>query len=184
MLAFQGGDEPAFAALVQRNQGKVFSVVSRFVGRNADAEDLVQEVFLRVFRSAGRYKVSARFSTWLYRIAVNVSLNALRARKKLKVMQFPSVTSDEDSEISLDLPDADTPSPQATLHRRELQLAVEQAVEKLPDKQRAAIILNKYENMSYDDIAAVISCSPQAVKSLLSRARESLRELLREHMTD
>ncbi len=177
MLAFKAGDESAFVRLVERNQARVFATVSRFVGQAATAEDLVQEVFLRVFRTAKRYKATARFSTWLYRIAVNLSLNAIRSSSKLRLV--PLESQDEDSDWRGEIPDEQAIEPDEALDGAELGEAVRRAVDKLPETQKIATILHRYEHMSYEEVAQVLECSTMAVKSLLSRARMNLRESLK-----
>jgi RNA polymerase sigma-70 factor, ECF subfamily len=179
MLAFQAGDESAFTRLVERNQARIYATVSRFVGQAGSPEDLVQEVFLRVFRTAKRYKPTARFSTWLYRIAVNLSLNAIRASSKLHLV---SMEGPEDSAWRQELPDEQDAGPDEALDAAEMAEAVRQAVDKLPEAQKIAIVLHRYEHLNYDQVAQVLECSTMAVKSLLSRARMNLRESLSRYL--
>ena len=179
MLAFQAGDESAFTKLIERNQTRVYAMVSRFVGQSASAEDLVQEVFLRVFRTAKRYKATARFSTWLYRIAVNLSLNSIRASSKLHLV---SLEGAEDSSWRQEIPDEQALAPDDALDAGEVAEAVRQAVDKLPETQKIATILHRYEHMNYEEVAQVLECSTMAVKSLLSRARMNLRESLKRYL--
>lgn len=178
MLAFQRGDESAFAKLVERNQSNVFAVIYRFLGDQSDVEDLTQEVFLRVFRTAGRYSPTAKFTTWLYRIAANLSLNAIRARGKVRIAQLEMPDDGDGEGFYREVADADGPRPHEDLDAAELHEQILAAVNQLPENQRVAIILNKYEQMSYDDIAEVLGVSMMAVKSLLSRARSNLRASL------
>jgi RNA polymerase sigma-70 factor (ECF subfamily) len=182
MLAFQAGDESAFPKLVERNQAKVHAVVYRFLGDAGDVEDLAQEVFLRVFRTAWRYSPTAKFSTWLYRIAANLSLNAIRSRSKAKMSQLEMPDSGDGEGFFREVQDHDGPSPQDRLDKDELRERIAHAINDLPDNQRMAIVLNKYEQMSYEDIAAVLDCSVMAVKSLLSRARGNLRQSLERYL--
>lgn len=173
MLAFQRGDESAFAKLVERNTHKIHALVFRFLGDPGHVEDLTQEVFLRVYRTAKRYTPTAKFSTWLYRIAANLSFNVLRSRGKTHVSSL-DVGSDDGEGYQRDLGDDRQESPGESLHRQELRQKVIQAINQLPENQKIAIILNKYEHKSYDEIAAVLRCTTMAVKSLLSRARANL----------
>ncbi len=177
MMLFQDGNEEAFAQLIRRNQHKVFSVIYRFLGDRAEAEDLAQEVFLRVYRTAGRYEPTAKFSTWLYRIATNISLNAIRNRSRFHAISL-EVRQDDSDDFHREIPDEDDPGPDAAMRHEELSRVVMKAIEQLPEQQRAAIILNKYEGLSYDEVAGILACSVMAVKSLLSRARTNLKSKL------
>ena len=180
MLAFQAGDESAFTRLVERNQARVYAMVSRFVGQAGWAEDLVQEVFLRVFRTAGRYKATARFSTWLYRIAVNLSLNAVRARSKLRFV--PLEAESDQASHRHDVADPSAMAPEEVLDGEAMGEIVRQAVDNLPEQQKIAIVLYRYEHLSYEEVAQVMECSTMAVKSLLSRAKANLRDRLSRHL--
>jgi RNA polymerase sigma-70 factor (ECF subfamily) len=182
MLDFQKGDLGAFEQLVRNNQAKVFSVVVRFVQNEAEAEDLVQEVFVRVFRTAARYEPRARFSTWLYRIAVNVSLNALRARAKLQTVSLDVLSETTGEEFHRGLADPDVDLPHETLKSGELAARVTEAIEMLPEKQRIAVVLSRYEKLCYEEIGHVLDCSVMAVKSLLSRARCNLKSRLARYL--
>lgn len=177
MMLFQDGNEDAFAQLIRRNQHKVFSIIYRFLGDRAEAEDLSQEVFLRVYRTCGRYEPTAKFSTWLYRIATNISLNAIRNRSRFHPLSI-EVRPDDSDDFQREIADDSTPAPGASMAADELSQVVLSAVEALPEQQRVAIILNKYEGMSYEDIASILACTVMAVKSLLSRARSNLKSKL------
>jgi len=177
MLAFQRGDELAFQELVERNHARVIGLIYRFISDSSDAEDLAQEVFLRIYRARHTYKPTAKFSTWMFRITANVSLNALRSRANRRddVSIDQMVESGEGSRALLD---PETTMPDHHLHQEELQGKVQEAIQALPEKQQIAVILNKYEGMSYADIARTIGCSTMAVKSLLARARDNLKDRL------
>ncbi len=177
MMAFQDGNQEAFAQLIRRNQHKVFSVIFRFLGDRTEAEDLAQEVFLRVYRTAGRYEPTAKFSTWIYRIATNISLNAIRNRSRFHTISL-EVRQDDNEDFHRDIPDTNDPGPDDAMSQEELARVVMSAIEQLPEQQRAAIILNKYEGLSYEDVAKILACSVMAVKSLLSRARTNLKSKL------
>jgi RNA polymerase sigma-70 factor (ECF subfamily) len=177
MLAFQRGDELAFQELVERNHARVIGLIYRFVGDAADAEDLAQEVFLRIYRARPTYAPTAKFSTWMFRIAANVSLNALRARANRRDdVSMERLARAHDGPQTL--PDPAARAPDHNLHRTELQGKVREAIHGLPEKQQMAVVLNKYEGMSYADIAVTLGCSTMAVKSLLARARENLKNHL------
>lgn len=178
MMLFQDGNEDAFAQLIRRNQHKVFAVIYRFIGDRAESEDLAQEVFLRVYRTAGRYEPTAKFSTWLYRIATNISLNAIRNRGRFHALSLEVTTADDSDNFHREIADDHSPEPDAAMQSEELCRVVMKAIEQLPEQQRSAIILNKYEGLSYEDIAEILDCTVMAVKSLLSRARSNLKTKL------
>jgi len=177
MLAFQGGDERAFQELIERNHSRVIGLAYRFVGSRPEAEDLAQEVFLRIFRARRTYRPTAKFSTWMFRIAANVSLNALRDRARRRDDISIGRLSGEDQE-SFTVPDPGAPAPDHRMGRSELEQKVREAIGELPEKEQIAVVLNKYEGLSYADIARTLGCSTMAVKSLLARARENLKERL------
>lgn len=178
MLRFQGGDADAFDELVRRNTTRTHAIISRFIHDPHQVEDLTQEVFLRIYKTAKRYRPKAKFSTWLYRIAANLSFNAIRARHAAPTMSLEARNVGLDETFSRETPDRRTESVDASLRNQELRRQIARAVNALPHNQKIAIILNKYEGSSYREIAKVLNCSPIAVKSLLSRARRSLQGML------
>ena len=178
MLRFQAGEAEAFDELVQRNAPKVNTLIYRFLGDPGKVEDLTQEVFLRVFRTAQRYQPTAKFSTWLYRIAANLSFNVLRSRKRARPLSLDVATDDGSDSYHREIADGKSPTPREGIDEAELSERIRRAVAQLPDNQRIAIVLNKFENKSYKEISKVLKCSTMAVKSLLSRARDNLRTLL------
>ncbi len=167
MLRFQAGDEAAFDELVRRHQKAVLNVAWRYCGDRALAEDLAQEVFVKVWRARKAYQPSARFSTWLYRIAVNRCLNEIRSRPKRASLPV---------EETLEEPAG--ARPHDDLGRMETRDAVRRAVDGLPANQRMAVILSRFHELPYEEIAEAMSVSLEAVKSLLFRARENLKEAL------
>ena len=180
MLRVKAGDEAAFDYLVQKYRRPLVSFMYRMAHNAAAAEDLAQEVFLRVYRSRASYEASAKFSTWLYRIATNLAVNHARDTRH----ERPEVTvsldePDDDTGTTLELPDANLTAEQAMV-RRERMLAIRQKVEALPEQQRLAVIMHKYQQMDYKQIADVLKKSESATKSLLFRAYETLREQLKE----
>ncbi len=181
MLRFQRGDLAAFDELVRRNTPRVHALIYRFLGDPGMVEDLTQEVFLRVFRTAERYQPTAKFSTWLYRIAANLSFNVLRSRKKGTPVSLEHLAG-PDQEHPRQTPDPSAAAPGEDMDHEELSRQVARAIASLPDNQRIAIVLNKYENKSYQEISEVMDCSTMAVKSLLSRARGNLRDELRRYL--
>ena len=180
MLRVKAGDQSAFDYLIAKYRRPIISFMYRMARNAAAAEDLAQEVFLRVYRSRGSYEASAKFTTWLYRIATNLAVNHARDTRH----ERPEVTvsldePDEDSGTTLELPDGNLTAEQAMV-RRERLLAIRRKVEALPEQQRLAVIMHKYQQMDYKQIAEVLKKSESATKSLLFRAYETLREQLKE----
>lgn len=180
MLAYQAGDEEAFDRLVEAYSGQVFALLTRFLGPRARREDLVQEVFLRVIRARDRYQPTARFSTWLYRIVFNLSVNETQRSSGREPLSLDHATGDDDGPPSLSagLADADGEAPSDGLERDDVVRAVRAAIEALPETQRMALVLAKYHDMPYAEIAVVLDSTEKAVKSLIHRAREALRVTL------
>ena len=176
MLAYQGGDERAFDELVERYSGMVWSLLTRFLGQNGAREDLVQEAFLRVVKARDRYKPSARFSTYLYRIVYHLAINESQRRRTLVSLDQPSEKNEENT-IGDVLP-GEEQEPSAELEREDVVAAVRAAVAALPESQRMALILAKYHDTPYIEIAEVLDSTEKAIKSLVHRARERLREQL------
>lgn len=170
MLAYQNGSEPAFDEIVEAYSGQVWSLLTRFLGPSPDREDLVQETFLRVIRARGRYQPTARFSTFLYRIVFHLAVNRTeRGRTELAL-------DAEGPDPSLHEPAAAPGGePWAELERGDAVAAVRGAIAALPEGQRLALILAKYEGLSHAEIATVMKSSEKAVKSMIHRARENLR---------
>jgi len=176
MLAFKHGDPAAFEELLRRHFRGVLNFVYRFIGRRDIAEELTHEVFIKVYRSTAGYEPRAHFRTWLFTIAKRVCLNELRRRShdELSLEAMESSSADRGRAA---LPDPSPPA-EEDLIRRERTAAVRAAIEELPETQRLAVILRRYEGFSYEEIAAALEISEKAVKSLLSRARERLRQTL------
>jgi RNA polymerase sigma-70 factor (ECF subfamily) len=180
MLQVKAGDDSAFAYLVQKYRRPMVSFMFRMAHNAAGAEDLAQEVFLRVYRSRESYEASAKFTTWLYRIATNLAVNHARDTRHERPENTVSLDEpDEESGRTLDLPDG-TPSAEENLMHRERLAAIRQRVQALPERQRIAVVMHKYQQMDYHQIADVLKLSESATKSLLFRAYETLREQLRE----
>lgn len=178
MLAYQAGDEAAFDALVHEYASHVFALLTRFLGPRPGREDLVQEVFLRVVRARERYTPSARFTTWLYRIAFNLCVNEGQRRRVGGEVSIDARSGDDD-EAGLELHDERAVDPSGALDRLDVVDAVREAIDALPETQRMALVLAKYEELPYAQIAEVLDSSEKAVKSLVHRARENLRARLR-----
>ena len=173
MLRVKEGDQACFAELLERYRNPVIHFIYRMVQNQAVAEELAQDVFLRVYRARKSYEPSAKFTTWLFRISTHIALNAIRDTRGER--SFESV-DDQQSQVS-DLPDRRGTIEQALLEDARLK-EIRRAVQALPAKQRAAVLMHKYNEMDYAQIAQVLRCSESAVKSLLFRAYESLRRKL------
>jgi RNA polymerase sigma-70 factor (ECF subfamily) len=171
MLALRAGDAAAFDSLFGRWSGPLLRYAQRMVGDLATAEDLVQEVFLRVYRARERYAPEARFSTWLYRIATNLALNELRRPRRRAPHR-----SAEDEEVVLAEPAAGADD---VAHARRVGRAAAAALEELPETQRAALCLAAVEGLSYAEVAEALEVTESAVKALVHRARSALAQRLR-----
>lgn len=175
MLRVRRGDVESFEVLLRRYRVPLVNYLSRLVRDDALSEDLAQEVFLRVYQARHRYQPAARFTTWLYRIATNLALNAIRDRKGMKA-QTGDQGPNAEPQVSR-LVDGN-PTAEQQLMQSERQQVIRKAVEALPENQRAAVILHKYQEVDYRQIAQILGVSESAVKSLLFRAYESLRARL------
>ena len=183
MLRVKAGDQSAFDYLVQKYRRPLVSFMYRMARNSAAAEDLAQEVFLRVYRSRASYEASAKFTTWLYRIATNLAVNHARdtRHERPEVSVSLDETSDDSSATTLQLPDGSLTAEQLMVLRERLQ-AIRSKVEALPEQQRLAVIMHKYQQMDYKQIAEVLKKSESATKSLLFRAYETLRDQLKEFL--
>lgn len=175
MLRFRDGDAEAFNTLFSRHMRSMINFAYRFVHNREQAEELAQEIFLKVYEGAGGYKAQAKFTTWLYRIAANVCLNEVR-KPRFRAVHQP-------------LPEANDPAlgcaefqagsaPDRLLEQQAISNVLKEALNKIPEKQRIAFILNKYQDFSYLEVAEIMKTSEKAVKSLIHRAKEALAERL------
>jgi len=179
MLAWRAGDETAFDRLVETYSGQVWALLTRFLPGQAGREDLVQEVFLRVIRARDRYEPTARFSTWLYRIVFNLAVNETqRAGARDAGTQSLGSQAGEVGDGLSRMADDRVLDPSDRLEHDDAVVAVRAAIQALPEQQRMALILAKFDEMPYAEIAEVLGSSEKAVKSLVHRARENLRERL------
>jgi RNA polymerase sigma-70 factor (ECF subfamily) len=180
MLRVAAGDDGAFDYLVDKFRRPMVSFMYRMTRNQAVAEELAQEVFLRVYRSRQSYAASAKFTTWLYRIATNLAVNHARDTKHERPENTVAIDEpDTETGLTVDVADRSLNAEQVIL-RRERLAAIRKHVEALPERQRAAVLMHKYQNMDYKQIAAVLQLSESATKSLLFRAYETLRETLKE----
>lgn len=180
MLRVKAGDDSAFEYLVQKYRRPMISFMYRMAHNAAVAEDLAQEVFLRVYRSREKYEASAKFTTWLYRIATNLAVNHARDTRSERSEKMVSIDEpDEETGLTVDVADGSMSAEQAII-RRERLAAIRQRVQELPERQRVAVLMHKFQQMDYRQIAEVLKLSESATKSLLFRAYETLRTQLRE----
>lgn len=174
------GDHVAFRHLVERHQNAVIGTVAKMLGNASESEDIAQQVFLRIWRNAKRYRPDAKFTTYLFTITRNLVFNETRRKSRKK-----EVSADEREENSHHLAEASPDRrPDAELLQAELQDAVDKAIAALPEAQGMAVVLRRYEQLSYEEIAEVQGLSVSAVKSLLFRARTTLREELAGYLND
>jgi RNA polymerase sigma-70 factor (ECF subfamily) len=178
MLRVRAGDREAFSTLVEKYRTPVVHFLYRMVHEPALAEELAQEVFLRIYRARKSYKPRAKFSTWLFRIATNVALNSLRDGRMRRARESSLEGEAEEAGPALQVADPGGNVEQRMLEA-ERQEEIRRAVEALPEKQRLAVLLHKYQEMDYDEIADILDCSQSALKSLLFRAYETLRVRLK-----
>ncbi|MDR1957479.1 MAG: sigma-70 family RNA polymerase sigma factor [Planctomycetaceae bacterium] len=180
MVQVQNDDATAFEELMLRYQGRVISLLTHVIGNRDQAEDLTQEVFLRVYRARKSYMPEAKFSTWLFTIANNIALNAIRTKKRHPELQMPNSSDSSSGMPTMEnsIPAKSAVMPTRQLDKLEVQEAVRLAIASLGENQRIAVMLNRFEGMNYNDIARVMQLTPQAVKSLLCRARNNLRAVL------
>ncbi|HAK88363.1 MAG: hypothetical protein A2077_06865 [Nitrospirae bacterium GWC2_46_6] len=168
------GNLSAFREIVELYRKPLMNFIARFIGDKAEAEDITQEVFLRVFKAAKNYKPKAKFKTWLFKIAINYCLNEIRATKNGP--QFVDLFQLNEAGFVAVAPDSY--SPEKAFETRELGDILRKAIANLPEKQRTALLLQKYEDFSYDEISRIMGCSVSAIESLIQRARQNLKKAL------
>jgi RNA polymerase sigma-70 factor, ECF subfamily len=178
MLDVKAGDERSFELLLQRYRTPLVNFLFRMVRSREQAEDLAQEVFIRVYRARDEYVPTAKFTTWLFRIATNLALNSIRDHRYQKLemsIDAPMTTNAEDGdERTYEIADKQETVEQKLVEDARKKM-IRHAIEKLPEKQRVAVLLHKYQELDYAEIAKILSCSESALKSLLFRAYEALR---------
>jgi RNA polymerase sigma-70 factor (ECF subfamily) len=172
------GDTNAFEQLVEKHQALVAGTVARMLGSNSEVEDIAQQVFIRVWKSARRYVPRAKFTTWLLKITRNLVFNELRRTKRRAQVPLQPEPGGEEPPLK----DEINLGPDASLLEAELQRTIEQAILQLPKAQRMALVLRRYEQLSYEQIAEVLDLSVPAVKSVLFRARSELRSRLSKYL--
>ena len=184
MLRVKAGDMAAFEQLVEKYKQPVMNVVYHMIRDGDEAEDLAQNVFFQVHRSAHRYETRAKFSTWLFTIARNLTLNEIRRRKRHPAESLDAAPGEieRDDAAPRQVADPQTFAPPDLALQRELQERIEEAVADLPENQRTALMLCQQGDVSYDDIGKVLGCSLSATKSLIHRARETLKARLKPYL--
>jgi RNA polymerase sigma-70 factor (ECF subfamily) len=182
MLRVKQGDEGAFAELVEKYKQPVMNVVYRMLRDATEAEDLAQNVFLQVYKSAGRYHVSSKFSTWLFTIVRNLCLNEIRRRSRHPADSLDAPHPEQEDQPWQQFDDKRTVSPPDRLLHGELEEKIERALADLPENQRLAIVLCRQDELSYEEIAEVLGCSLSATKSLIHRGRETLKQKLKPYL--
>jgi len=182
MLRVKKGDTAAFTELVEKYKQPVMNLVYRTIHDATEAEDLAQNVFVQVFKSASRYKHTAKFSTWLFTIARNLCLNEIRRRSRHPAESLDAPHPEQEEQSLHQVEDKKTFLPPENLLQGELAEKIEEALADLPENQRTAILLCRQEELSYEEIAEVLDCSVSATKSLIHRGRESLKERLKAYL--
>jgi RNA polymerase sigma-70 factor (ECF subfamily) len=172
------GDHAAFEELVTRHQNAVVGTVAKMLGNASESEDIAQQVFLRLWKSAPRYKPSAKFTTFLFTITRNLVFNETRRKHRRNEHSLDEQEDDWHQQI----PEASESQPDAQVLHAEVQRAVAQAIANLPEKQRLAVVLRRQENMPYEEISKILNLSVSAVKSQLFRARVTLRDSLQQFL--
>lgn len=178
MMRVKTGDHAAFQELVERHQNMIIGTVAKMLGNASDAQDIAQQVFIRLWKAAPRYKRKAKFTTFLFTITRNLVFNESKKRSRRKTYSLEERQENNYGQIAADA----SRSPDAEALQTELQVVVDEAINALPEKQRMAVILRRYENMPYEEIADVLETSVSAIKSHIFRARTELRESLSHYL--
>jgi len=178
MLEFAQGSIPAFEQILKKYKKIVINVAYRFIQDRYEAEDIAQEVLLKVYNSAKKYKPKAKFSTWIYKITANTCLNKLRSKNNFQIISLEKSASLDDIKTRSENHYSRYTHPSIELEKEELIQMVKNAIQTLPANQRMAVILQKYEGLSYREISEIMGCSTHAVDSLLQRAKQNLKKAL------
>jgi RNA polymerase sigma-70 factor (ECF subfamily) len=182
MLRVKKGDMEAFATLVDKYKQPVMNLVYRMLRDMTEAEDIAQAVFVQVHKSAARYKVSSKFTTWLFTIARNLSLNEIRRRSRHPADSMDASHPENEDQPWQQYEDTKSASPPEGLLRSELEKKVDDAIADLPEQQREALLLCRQDELSYEEISEILGCSLSATKSLIHRARETLKARLKPYL--
>ena len=185
MVRIARGDEAALRDLIEKHQGAVYGTIAKMLGDPVEAQDLAQQVFVRVYRAAGSYRATAQFKTWIFTIVRNLVFNEHRRRSRAILVPLHPPENEQvhsGGSAGLDLPDLATKSPGEHALQREMLRKIDEAILALPEQQRLAIVLRRYDEFSYEQIAEILKTSLPATKSLLFRARETLRSALQDYL--
>jgi RNA polymerase sigma-70 factor, ECF subfamily len=181
MERVKAGDIEAFRELIEAHQYRIIGTIAKMLSDESEAEDLAQQVFIRVWKSAARYEPTAKFTTWLYTITRNLVFNELRRRRRHVAQPLNEASSEEDRP-AFQIADPASKSPDTSMLDAEMQAAIQAAIDELPETQRLAVILRRYDEVSYEEMGEILGLSVPAVKSVLFRARTELREKLRKYL--
>ena len=182
MLRVKRGDTAAFAGLVEKYKQPIINLCWRTLGDPTEAEDLAQNAFVQAYKSAARYEASAKFSTWLFTIARNLCLNEIRRRSRHPADSLDQTYEDSDDQPMHQVEDRRVTAPPDELLRGELEDKVEEAILSLPENQRTALLLCRQDELSYEEMAKILDCSVSAVKSLIHRGRETIKQTLKPYL--
>lgn len=182
MLRVKRGDRAAFAELVDKYKQPVMNFIFRRLRDETEAEDLAQNVFLQVYKSRGRYKQTAKFSTWIFTIAHNLTLNELRRRSRHPAESLEETHPESEEQAPRQIEDKSQVAAPDNVLQGELAQKIDEALNELPENQRSAVLLCRQEDLSYDQIAKILRCSLSATKSLIHRGRETLKEKLKPYL--
>lgn len=178
------GNRAAFKELVIKHQGTVTGIIYRYTGNHNEVEDLAQDIFLKIYKAASSYVPRAQFKTWLYRVVVNHCLNFFRSQKRKAMISSLDQPVSEDYNPHIQRTDEQKEQPEIILQQQELQIALKRALSELPERQRMAIILHRFEGLSYKEVATILGSSLSAVESLIFRAMNNLKEKLSPYKSD
>ena len=178
------GDRTAFKELIKKHQGTVTGIIYRYTGNHNEVEDLAQDIFLKIYKAADSYVPRAQFKTWLYKVVANHCLNFFRSQKRKAFITSLDQSLSEDHNPHIQRTDAQKEQPETLLQQQELQIALKKALSELPERQRMAIILHRFEGLSYKEVADTLGSSLSAVESLIFRAMNNLKEKLSPYKSD
>ena len=185
MVRIAAGDEEALRDLIAKHQGAVYGTIAKMLGDPVEAQDLAQQVFVRVYRAAGSYRATAQFKTWIFTIVRNLVFNEHRRRSRATLVSLHPPENEQNhsgTASATDLPDLANKTPDEVMLQQEMLRKIDEAILALPDQQRLAIVLRRYDEFSYEEIAEILKTSVPATKSLLFRARETLRVALQHYL--
>ena len=175
------GDKNAFNDIMNRHEKSILNFAYRMLSNRTEAEDVTQEVFLRAYKNIETFEARAKFSTWLFKIARNLCLNKLRHTFRFPTFSIDKPIKGNERDLQIQIEDKKQVSPSLNILKKELQNIVRTALDSLPKNQKIAVVLRRYEDMSYEEIAMIMNCSVSAVKSMLNRAKQTLKNRLKHY---